>query len=158
MFKSVFKLCDNIINIDIQNIVINVFFNDEVRKFTLNLNRVEQLFKEGIDSKGKVVGEYTGCTEERRKGLTFSYEGWDSEKLQGKNYTLYDTGKFYKSFDVIVYKDGFTIEADPLKEDGTDLTRKFRRDILGLTDKSKSELIDKILPLIIKEIRKQIFK
>ncbi len=44
-----------------------------------------------------------------------------------------------------------------MKEDGTDLARKFGKGILGLTTESKNKLIDKILPLVIIDIRNQIF-
>lgn len=150
---AIFKLCDNVINIDVQNIVVNLFFNDEIRKYTLDLNKLDQLFLRGEDSKGEAIGEYSGYTENIYKGFLSTYEGFSKAKTAGENYTLYDTGKFYKSFDVIVYKDGFSIEADTIKDDGTDLARKFGNAILGLDNESKGKLIEKILPEILKEIR-----
>jgi hypothetical protein len=148
MLGKIFKLCDNIINLDANKIVINVIFKDEVRSFILDLNRINQLYDKGEDIQGDVIGEYSRFTEEITKG----------RKKAGAHYTLYDTGAFYKSFDVAVYSDdSFTIEADSIKEDGTDLTRKFGKGILGLSSESKGKLVEKIIPLVIVELRKQIF-
>jgi hypothetical protein len=136
-------------SLDASKILIRVIFIDEIRVFILDLNRINQLYDKGEDIKGDVIGEYSGFTEEITKG----------RKKAGTHYTLYDTGDFYKSFDVNVYSDdSFTIEADSIKEDGTDLARKFGNGILGLSSDSKNKLVNKILPLIISETRKQIFK
>lgn len=145
---KIFKMCDNIIALDVKKIAINVIFKDEIRVFILDLNRIDQLFKTGEDIYGNFLGTYSFRTEILTKG----------KKKAGDHYTLFDTGEFYRSFDVAVYSDeSFTVEADTLKEDGTDLAKKFGKGILGLNDASKQKLIDKILPFILIEIRKQIF-
>lgn len=144
----IFKMCDNIIAIDAKKIAINVIFKDEIRVFILDLNRIDQLFKTGEDIYGNFLGSYSFRTEILTKG----------KKKAGDHYTLFDTGEFYKSFDVAVYSDeSFTVEAETIKEDGTDLAKKFGKGILGLNAASKDKLITKILPFILIEIRKQIF-
>lgn len=147
MLNALFKVCDNVARLDAGKVLINIIFKDDIRVFVLDLNRIEQLFKKGEDIKGDVIGEYSGYTEEITKG----------RKKAGDNYTLLDTGAFYKSFDIAVYSDNsFSIEAETVKEDGTDLARKFGKGILGLSPESINKLIDKIVPLIIIEVRKKI--
>jgi hypothetical protein len=43
-----------------------------------------------------------------------------------------------------VVPDGIIINADGLKDDGTDLLQRFTDKILGLTDESKIKLIEKV--------------
>ena len=149
MIEAITNLTNNIKNLDAGKIAINLLFKDEIRQYVLDLNRIDQLFDEGIDSEGNILGEYTYNTEVISKG----------RKRAGSNYTLYDTGAFYKSFDVAVYSDkSFTIDAETIKEDGTDLARKFGKNILGLSGANLNKLIDKILPLIIIQIREELNK
>lgn len=147
MLGALFNLIDKVKALDAEKIVINLIFKDEIRTFILDLNRQKQLFEKGEDTEGNVLGEYTAFTEEITGG----------RKKAGSHYTLLDTGEFYKSFDVAVYSDNsFVVEADTIKEDGTDLARKFGQDILGLSSDSKGELIQKILPLIIEQVKLQL--
>lgn len=92
------------------------------------------------------------------KGQTFGYGGASGRKTKraGEPIFLLDEGDFYRSFKVKVLDDGFTIQADAIKDDGTDLVQQYGKDILGLTNESKSEIIKKILPMVIQETRKAI--
>jgi len=151
MLGALFKLCDNIINIDVSKLFIRIVFQDEIRVYILDLNRISQLFEKSEDSYENFLGTYSYATEKISKG----------RKKAGSSITLLDTGAFYKSFDIAVYSDeSFTIEANTIKEDGSDLasSKRYGKGILGLSTESKNKLIAKIEPLLIIEIRKQIFK
>jgi len=63
--------------------------------------------------------------------------------------TLYDTGEFYASFEVVVNDEGFSIKADTAKE-GSDLRDRWGDRILGLSNES----IKEIKPLFIEELKK----
>jgi hypothetical protein len=65
------------------------------------------------------------------------------EKQEGDPYTLEDTGAFYKSMFITVYKDLFEINANPEKED-VNLFEAYGSGIIGLTDVNLSILIGKI--------------
>jgi hypothetical protein len=54
--------------------------------------------------------------------------------------TLKDTGDFYSSFQVLPFKGGFIIDADPIKED-TNLFDRYGEDILGLNDENLQLII-----------------
>lgn len=147
MLEPLFNLIDRVKQLDAEKIVINLIFKDEIRTFILDLNRQKQLYEKGEDIEGNVLGEYSAYTEEITQG----------RKKAGSHYTLFDTGEFYRSFDVAVYSDNsFVVEADTIKDDGTDLARKFGQDILGLSSDSKGELINKLLPLIIEQVKLQL--
>ena len=81
-------------------------------------------------------------------------ESFSRQKTSDDPYFLLDTGDFYESFKVKVFDDGFTIQADTIKDDGTDLLTY--GDILGITNESRTKIIQEILPLVIQETRKTI--
>lgn len=173
MLNALLKLIDNVKQLDAGKVFVKVIFQDEVRLFIIDLNKQKQLFELGVGTNGEVLGYYSAYTEELTGGA----------KKAGDHYTLYDTGAFYRSFDVNVYADNsFEIEADTIKEDGTDLQRKFLDkgaitgttvdkkgeitgftraagsggNILGLTTESKNKLVEKILPDIRNEILRRL--
>lgn len=150
MFEKLLTLTDNVKKLAPDKVLVRVLFESEIRLFILDLNKQKQLFDKGITAEGNIAGYYSAFTEEITKG----------RKRAGDHYTFFDTGEFYRSFDVAVYSDGeFLIEANTIKEDGTDLQQKYRKEgnILGLTDESKSELIHKIYPAIIEQIRVDLY-
>ncbi len=145
MWGKLTKMLDNIIALDEEKLTVTVFHDKELQRFIVRLNTQNQLFKQGVASDDRILGVYSYATQ----GLS------GGKKKYGERYNLFDTGKFYESFRVIVYKDGFTIEADTMKEDKDLLDYG---PVLGLTEESKNELSEKMLPLLIAEIRKEIFK
>ena len=158
MFKSLKRVAKNATNLKTKVIFRIVFSETEIQDLVLDLNRVEQLFKKGIDSDDDVIGLYSAVTEQLSQGRGFGFGG-DSgrkQKKAGEPIFLLDEGDFYRSFKVKILNDGFVIQADALKDDGTDLTRQYGKEILGLTDKSRNEIIKEILPFVIEETRKAI--
>ena len=122
----------------------------------LDLNRINQLFKKGIDAVGDEIGFYSEVTEQLSRGQSFGFGGDSGRKSKkaGEPIFLLDEGDFYRSFKVKVLDDGFVITADTLKDDGTDLVNSYGKDILGLTNESRNEIIKEIIPFIIQETRK----
>lgn len=157
MFGALYNLTNNAKALDENQIFIKLVSEQQTKDLILHLNRIEQLFERGIDSAGKITGVYTEFTEFINQGKSFSFEGHSKRKIAGEPYLLFDSGFFYNSFNVRVYKDGFTITANDETEDGTELARKFGRKILGLTTQSTNELVKNIEPKFIKETRKQLF-
>lgn len=96
----------------------------------IRLNRDDQMYEQGIDSRGDKIGDYAQATIEKKK-----YEGKRYDHI-----TLRDTEAFHKSMDVRFRKDSFEITADDRKESDTPggadsfLTQIYGEDILGLTD------------------------
>lgn len=130
----------------------SVFDDEDVKEFVIGLNTdgddVGQLYFFGIDSTGDKLLPYAKRTVEIKK-----LEGLPFDRT-----TLFHEGDFYKTFVVKVFKNHFTINANPIKidEDGekSNLFENYGEDILGLTDDSKEELVDFILDEIIKEVKK----
>ena len=112
-----------------------VFAGDPfLRKQILNWIQQDQLFKEGIDEDGDVIGYYGEFTE-----------AMNPEKVAGTHYTLFDTGEFYASMYVAVQMNYIEVVADPIKIDDrtgeTDnLFYKYGEGIIGLTDENKTKL------------------
>jgi hypothetical protein len=155
MFDALYDMLDRAAELSSRDVFIRIFNGSEVQNFIVRLNQ-DQLFKEGIDATGRPTGVYTEYTELLNEGENFTLNGETKQKIAGEPYLLLDTGEFYKSFEVQVYEEYFTMFASDKKQDGTELTRKFGQDILGLTNANKSELIKKILPLVIQETRRQL--
>jgi hypothetical protein len=164
MFKRLKKIAKNASTLELSTpsnknaIFTKTISKSEVKRLVLQLNRVEQLFRKGIDADGKVFGRYAASTEERNERRSFNYGGFNQIKQEGKPIILYDSGDFYKSFNVRIYNDGFTIIANDEKDNGILLAEVYGKKILGLTTTSKNELSKFIKPIIIQEVRKQIFK
>ena len=119
--------------------------NDTLQVDILEMNRFDQLFKQGIDSDGNLIGVYSS-----------TYIGAQGQtKTKGDHYTLEDTGHFYESFKVMTGRDFFEIIANPIKPDGN-LFDDYGADIVGLTEESKKKLQVIMLPLIQKHIRNKI--
>jgi len=127
----------------------SILRDKEFQQFVLDLNRENQLFDEGIDANSRALAEigggYSGLTKaiKKQKGQPFN------------RVTLKDTGDFYASFKLKTTKEGFDIVADTLKESG-DLRERWGKDILGLTDESKNELVFRLIPLIHEYLRKKL--
>tara|TARA_R110000764_G_scaffold36200_2_gene80884 strand:+ start:11550 stop:11993 length:444 start_codon:yes stop_codon:yes gene_type:complete len=98
--------------------------NDTLVKTTiLDLIRIKQLTEQGIDENQNIIGQYSAVTDMLTNG----------DKAEGDNFTLDDTGHFYRSMFVTVLKDSILIDADYNKM--TD-QNWWTIDILGLTDKN----------------------
>jgi len=93
----------------------------------------KQLFEQGVDKFGNVIGEYSYATEVISRG----------EKQQGDHYTLEDSGEFYRSMFVVVYNDLFEINANAKKDDDN-LFDLYGTGIIGLTKENMDILVQKI--------------
>lgn len=161
MFEQLKRLAENVINLEVNELSVSVFKIPEIKQFIIRLNRVEQLYLEGLDVNDNIIGVYSEVTGKYTAGETFIFNGLVSTKRAGEHFTLYNEGEFYDSFKVIVDKTGVTITANTIKEDEytgevTDLLTY--GEILGLTQNSKDELAQKMLPFLIEAIRESILK
>ena len=161
MFEQLKRLAENTINLDVNEISVSVFQVPEIKQFIIRLNRVEQLYNDGLDVNDNVIGVYSEATGKYTSGETFIFNGLVSTKRAGEHFTLFNEGVFYESFRVIVDKSGFTIMANTIKEDeysGETSDLMQYGEILGLTTNSKDELGQKMLPFLQKAIRESILK
>lgn len=123
-------LMERTMHISQKEIWINVFSDTKFKTKVLDFVRIDQLFEQGINENGYVIGTYSLITQ----------NFYDASKKFNTPYTLYDTGDFYRSFMLEVLPDAIVIDADGVKE-SVDLLQKFTDKILGLTDESKIKLI-----------------
>jgi hypothetical protein len=140
------KIVNNISNISANGLAYEVFKQKGVQAFIIDLNKEGQLFAKGIGVNGEVVGYYSLFTS-----LINPTKGFN------KPYNFKDTGEMFRSFKVNVDKTGFTIDADADKLEESGIIDNDKQ-ILGLTDESKIELVKEIIPLFIEQLRKEMFK
>lgn len=160
MFGAIRNLCNNIIALDENEVVMSAIRKPEIKRHIIYLNAFDQLFLGGLNSDGEIVGTYRSTTEMMSDGESFTFNGLTKRKIEGDAYFFYDTGGFLRSFSVSIKKDGFTIKANDEIDDeffGT-LTEKYGKNLIGLTDESKTELGVKIIPLCQKFIRSEVLK
>ena len=124
-----------------------LFRNVEFRKLIIDLNTNEQLFEQGIDSKGDELGTYSAYTKSIKQ----------TKGQRTDHITLKDTGEFYKSFRVVLNGSSIQIVANPIKDD-TNLFREYGIDIVGLTEDSMSVVATKALRLIKPYIKEKLTK
>jgi hypothetical protein len=114
-----------------------VFKDGVLKRQVLQWIQQDQLFEQGIDEDGDIIGTYSEFTE-----LI------NPEKVAGTHFTLFDTGEFYRSMFVVVLSDSIVIEADPVKIDDngekTNLFYEYGEGIVGLTDENKQKLAEEV--------------
>lgn len=115
-----------------------VFNDSDFKEQILDWIRWEQLYNEGVDELGEIIGTYSTYTEML-----------NPEKQAGTPYTLYDTGEFYRSMSIAILDLAIEIDADPIKTDEfgqtTDLFAEYGEGIIGLTDESKTKLVEELI-------------
>ena len=109
-------------------------FSDQTFKtYILDLIREDQLFSQGIDSDGDIIGYYSEWTEMM-----------NPEKVAGTPYTLKDTGEFYESMIIYIYENYIEIDADPIKKnekgEETNLFYEYGENIIGLTEENMEKV------------------
>ena len=124
-----------------------LFQNGDFRKLIIDLNTIDQLYEQGIDSRGVVLGDYSAYTKSLKQ----------SKGQRTDHITLRDTGEFYNSFRIILNGNSLQIIANPIKDD-TNLFQEFGIDIVGLTEDSMSVVITKALQLVKPYIKQQLLK
>jgi hypothetical protein len=147
-FAAIRKLTDRVAKLD-EGIILNRFVElPSVQKFILDLNRVDQLFNKGVDSKNRALGVYTPFTinSKQERGVPVPSDF---------HITLFDTGEFYSTFVIIPGKDFFEIDANPIREDAN-LFEDFGEDILGLNDENLQILIDFFKETVVLRVKEQL--
>lgn len=123
-----------------------VFSDAQFREWVLDLIRQDQLFKQGIDGDGDIIGYYSEYTEML-----------NPEKVAGTPYTLFDTGDFYKSFILYIYKDAIEVDANPIKindkGEKENLFWKYGENIIALTEESMAKLRQEFLQRFKSELK-----
>lgn len=160
MFGAIRNLCNNIIALDENQVVMEAIKKSKIIRHIIYLNTFDQLFLGGLNADGEIVGEYRKTSELFAEGEAFSFNGLTKRKIAGDAYFFYDSGGFLRSFSVSIKKDGFTIKANDEIDDELfgSLTEKYGKNLIGLTDESKTELGQKILPMVRKFIRSRVLK
>ena len=147
-FEAIKQLTNRVAKLD-EGIILNRFVElPIVQKFILDLNRVDQLFNKGIDSKNRALGVYTPFTinSKNERGVPVPSDF---------HITLFDTGQFYSTFVIIPGKDFFEIDANPIRED-SNLFEDFGEDILGLNDENLQILIDFFKETVVLRVKEQL--
>ena len=160
MFGSIRKLCDNILALDENEVVMSAIRKPEIKRHIIYLNAFDQLFVGGLNADGDIVGTYANYTESVNSSKSFTFNGLTKRKIAGDAYFFYDSGGFLRSFSVSIKKDGFTIKANDEIDDEFfgSLTEKYGKNLIGLTDESKTELGVKILPMVRKFVLGEVLK
>lgn len=129
---------------------LRAFDDADFQQWVLDRIRIDQLYEQGIDSEGNIIGYYSAFTEML-----------NPEKRQGTPYTLKDTGAFYQSMVLYIYENYIEVDADPIKldrmtGDETNLFTKYGEDIVGLTEESLEKVRQQIKERYLEEITKSL--
>ncbi len=158
-FGALSDLVENGRALTINRALFFVFSDDQIQDFVLELNTGGGIFARGIkgqlfsgiDSTGNeladIGGDYSPITIQEKQ-----FKGLPTDRI-----TLFDEGDFYSSFRIDVSKESISILANTIKED-VDLQNRWGDELLGLTDESRSKLLNEIIPIIIDYIKEQILR
>ena len=152
-FDPLRNLANEIIQTDINKIVNSILKNTDFNQFVLDLNRIDQLFEQGIQIDGSPVtssgpnnGTYSKASESLSQGLSFKYKDSSTKrKIAGEPFNFVNTGEWFNSFRLIIKDDSFIIQA--VNVHGIDMEAAYGQ-LLGLTDESMQELINAIAPIL----------
>jgi len=146
--KRLIRLLKAFLKLNVDQIAIGIYQQDDVQNLIIELNTQNQLFDKGEDSIGATLesigGPYSPVTIEGLPGPG-GFLGKRERGLPFDRITLFDSGDFYGSFKVVPFLGGFRIEADTVK-DGRDLKIDWGQNIIGLQNESKKILIELIRP------------
>ncbi len=128
---------------NIPNIVRDIIYDKEIE--IINLNREEQIYKDGIDVQGNILGLYANNKEGKGKGYP---------KNKYESYNLFDKGNLYESFDITT--NGFKLKITN-RDSKVNILKVIVGDFIGLTKENQYNLNYKIiLPELQKIIKEKI--
>lgn len=183
MFGRLGRLLDNVAKLNIDLIFVKLVLDDYVQEYIIGLNVHDQIFRDGVNSNGdRIISNnptpegysvYTIYEREEdelnqeaksKNGKKWGVEGYNlnpdgslspfssvKSLSPSDRYILLETGRFYDSFEVKVDSGGFTISAETDRGDFNIISSYGK--VVGLNEKSKSELAEAIIPLVVKEVR-----
>ena len=151
--SGIFTFLKNAENVKAQSILVDVLRREDVRALIAELNTFGQLFEDGIDSKGRKLSDirqpYVESTIQRKR----------RQGLPVDRVTLFETGKFYESWNVTILENGdIEIEANTEVAPNYDLQKDYGKNILGLTEESISKISEFISPLFIEAFQAEVFR
>lgn len=149
MFDKIRAVCTYIASLTEEGVLDDAYQDTKILDFVEEANTQDQLFQ-GIDATGTTLksigGGYSPLTI-----LIKTRKGQPTNRV-----TLKDTGAFYKSIRAMAVGNGdLEIDANYMKQ-GTDLRTRWGKNLLGLTQLKKDELVKKLIPTIQNNIRDDI--
>ena len=133
-------------SVDLQSIGVNIIVDNKIE--VLNLNK-DQLLNDGINKNMVKLRSYRSASYARRKNQRNPAPGLGTPDL-------YNTGAFQDGFTLkINSKNSFDIFSTNSKN--TDLTRKYGKDIFGLTETNKEKLGREVMqPELVRYVKKKL--
>lgn len=133
---DILKVAYTLANTNVTKVLIQILEQKSTEKFIVDLNTKVQLYRDGENSEGiklsTIGGSYKPSTVRIKK----------SKKQPTNRVTLYDTGKFHKSFTAKPTASAdFVIDSDPMKG-GFDLFSRWGKDVEGLNDENMDKVLD----------------
>lgn len=148
MFKPLFDLIKKVKALDQDKLVKKSLDDKDLQREILRMNTEDQLYNEGVDSKGKSLGNYSNAT-------IFGTKNYLGKIQKGQRYdhiTLNDSGKFYASWKFKNEAKDFFMSADTNKN-GVDLATEFGKDIIGLTSENTKAIIPDVKKSLLDQLR-----
>lgn len=177
MFGAIKNRLRNIIALDTDKVLREIFSNTGLQRDIIDLNTQDQLYDKGIDSKGTSLGQYSPATIQGTK----NFKGKIELGLRYDHITLYNSGEFYNSWKFKNKATEFLFTANAKKTSmenaydqgahgnvfklskkqkvtNVDLTLEYGKDIIGLTNENIAKVRVWVKPDVVKKIRREVFK
>lgn len=127
--------------------------NTQLQYDIIQLNTQKQLYEQGVFADGMPTGTYT-------KSTIYGTSKFEGKIAKGQPYdhvTFKDTGAMYESERIKITNDGFIMSMNTIKG-GEDLNERYGHEIEGLTQESKAQVGEWVLPSFRDETLKAILK
>jgi len=149
--EELIKILTDFSNIDLDELLFDVYSDKEFQRFAININTEDQL-RLGLNKEGDLLGEYQSI------GYALFKDRLAGRRAPFKIVDLYVSGRFYRTFRINPLKDGFEIEADTdiyQAESGIDFEEQYPG-VVGIEEEMNLEKITNFVEeeLIIKVFKK----
>lgn len=153
------KVLNSIKNLDIDSIAYEIANTNTFQTLVISLNTegtpTSQLYEKGEDSRGRSLKEIAGNPNTDSGYSPFTIREKQSKGQRTDHITLKDTGDFYLSFTVRPFKGGFSIDADPIKDED-DLFKVWGEDVVGLNVENLGIITEYYRNAILQEVNRKI--
>ncbi len=117
---------------------VKIFSDKELQRYIIDVLIQDEQLQKGKDGTGNRITDTRGNDSYAKLTEILS----NGVKKAGDPYTLEDTGYFYDSMIIRVFRKEIEIDADPIKQTSdTNLFSKYGEEIIGLTKQSKTKLV-----------------
>jgi len=158
-FIPIRKILEGILKLDVDSIAYEIANTTEFSQLVIRLNTegepTSQLYELGVDSQNRELKDIAGNPNTSSGYSPFTISEKERKGQRTDHITLKDTGEFYLSFTVKPFKGGFSIDANPIKDEDN-LFDIWGSEIVGLNEENLQIIIEYYRGIILEKVNQKL--